>query len=70
MIKVEGGRGSEAQAKPLVVGKDTVYVHTNIEHITGAEIDEYQYDSQYHHEHSGRHGIAEVVDTSQHCLHE
>lgn len=44
MIKIEGVRGSEAQAKPLVVGKDTVYVHTNIEHITGAEIDEYQYD--------------------------
>lgn len=28
-------RGSEAQAKELIVGKDTVYVHTNIKEITG-----------------------------------
>ena len=25
--------GSEAQAKPLVVGKDTVYIHTDIEEV-------------------------------------
>lgn len=30
--------GSEAQAKPVVIGKDTVYVHTNIKEID--EIDE------------------------------
>lgn len=27
-------RGSESQAKPLIVGVDTVYVHTNIEQVT------------------------------------
>lgn len=27
-------RGSESQAKPLIVGIDTVYVHTNIEQVT------------------------------------
>lgn len=27
-------KGSEAQAKPIVVGFDTVYVHTNIEQVT------------------------------------
>lgn len=27
--------GSEEQAKELIVGKDTVYVHTNIEEIKG-----------------------------------
>lgn len=26
-------QGSEAQAKPLIIGKDTVYVHTNIHKI-------------------------------------
>lgn len=30
-------RGSEAQAKPLIVGVDTVYVHTNIEQVTTDE---------------------------------
>lgn len=31
-------RGSESQAKPLIVGVDTVYVHTNIEQVkTDAE---------------------------------
>ena len=27
-------RGSESQAKPLIVDVDTVYVHTNIEQVT------------------------------------
>lgn len=27
-------QGSESQAKPLIVGVDTVYVHTNIEQVT------------------------------------
>ena len=44
MVKILGVRGSAAQAKPLVVGKDTVYVHTNIERIVDSEMDEYQYD--------------------------
>ena len=44
MVKILGVRGSVAQAKPLVVGKDTVYVHTNIERIVDSEMDEYQYD--------------------------
>jgi len=44
MVKILGVRGSAAQAEPLVVGKDTVYVHTNIERIVDSEMDEYQYD--------------------------
>lgn len=44
MVEILGVRGSAAQAKPLVVGKDTVYVHTNIERIVDSEMDEYQYD--------------------------
>lgn len=40
--------GSEEQAKPLIIGKDTVYVHTNIKEvktdIVGEEVDRlYQY---------------------------
>ena len=30
-------RGSEAQAQPLVIGKNTVYVHANIEKVEGEE---------------------------------
>ena len=30
-------RGSAAQAKPLVVGKDTVYAHTNIKPVEDEE---------------------------------
>lgn len=34
MIDVGVIRGSESQAKPLIVDVDTVYVHTNIEQVT------------------------------------
>lgn len=30
MIDMGIVKGSEAQAKPLIIGKDTVYVHTDI----------------------------------------
>lgn len=30
-------QGSEAQAKPLIVDKDTVYIHTDIEKVEGKE---------------------------------
>ena len=30
-------RGSAAQAKPLIIGKDTVYVHTNIKPVEDEE---------------------------------
>jgi len=41
-------QGSETQAQPLVIGKDTVYVHTNIEQVETEhgliwEYDEEQY---------------------------
>ena len=37
-------RGSESQAKPLIVGVDTVYVHTNIEQVATDDNSEvYQY---------------------------
>lgn len=34
MINVGRVQGSEAQAQPIVIGKDTVYVHENIVPIT------------------------------------
>lgn len=41
--------GSEEQAKPLIVGKDTVYVHTNIKKLQ-TDTDEIEVDElyQYH----------------------
>jgi len=40
-------RGSAAQAKPLIIGKDTVYVHTNIKPVEDEEgVFEY-YEIQY-----------------------
>lgn len=30
MVELKNVHGSEAQAVPLIIGKDTVYVHTNI----------------------------------------
>ena len=36
--------GSKEQAKPLIVGKDTVYVHTNIREVEKDGIQMYQYD--------------------------
>lgn len=38
-------RGSEAQAQPIVIGLDTVYLHDNIEKITN---DDGTSDYQYH----------------------
>lgn len=38
-------RGSEAQAKDLIIGTDTVYVHTDIEQVK-TEDDQIEY--QYH----------------------
>ena len=40
-------RGSAAQAEPLIIGKDTVYVHTNIKPVEDEEgVFEY-YEIQY-----------------------
>ena len=36
--------GSKEQAKPLIVGKDTVYVHSNIKEVEKDGIQMYQYD--------------------------
>lgn len=41
--------GSEEQAKPLIIGKDTVYVHTDIKEVkTGIEGEEVDWLYQYH----------------------
>lgn len=53
MIDIGNVRGSAAQAKPLIISRDTVYVHTNIEQVTDTDgnvidnlfsYDEIQYD--------------------------
>lgn len=36
--------GSKEQAKPIIVGKDTVYVHSNIREVEIDGIQMYQYD--------------------------
>lgn len=36
-------RGSAEQAKPIVIGFDTVYVHTDIKKLENQEFDEYEY---------------------------
>lgn len=45
MKKINNVRGDFEQAKPLIVGKDTVYIHSNIqEHIDDKDFVYYTYD--------------------------
>jgi len=49
MQEIKNVRGSTVQAVPLIVGKDTVYIHTNIhtidvENPDGTTHTEYEYD--------------------------
>lgn len=73
--------GSEAAAQPLVVGKTTVYVHTNIEKVEGVDMEgnpiegmyryhEVQYDKdEYIKVQSERQGqLEEDINTTQLAL--
>lgn len=49
MKEIKNVRGSAAQAVPIIVGKDTVYIHTNIHNVDvenpdGSTHTEYEYD--------------------------
>lgn len=49
MKEIKNVRGSAVQAVPIIVGKDTVYIHTNIhtvdvENPDGTKHTEYEYD--------------------------
>ena len=49
MKEIKSVRGSEIQAVPIIVGKDTVYIHTNIhtvdvENLDGSTHLQYEYD--------------------------
>lgn len=43
MVEIKGVRGSKESSQPLIIGVTTVYVHSNIHKVEGAE-DEYEYD--------------------------
>lgn len=44
MVKLTNVQGSIEQAKPLIIGVDTVYVHTNIHAVEGEHGTVYVYD--------------------------
>lgn len=49
MQEIKSVRGSAVQAVPIIVGKDTVYAHTNIHtidvnNLDGSAYQEYEYD--------------------------
>jgi hypothetical protein len=62
-------QGSAAMAKPLVIGKDTVYVHTDIQEITDSDGNTlYQYHEVQYDKDEFIHMLAEYNDIVKGCI--
>ena len=62
-------QGSAAMAKPLVIGKDTVYVHTDIQEITDSDGNTlYQYHEVQYDKDEFIHILAEYNEIIKGCI--